>query len=750
VQDLFSNKPKKERLINWLGIDAWIDSRLAEVLYQFQERWSASTSYFARFRLTGWKRGSNEILSETLTMGLAGLCFIYALAIPAFIEFDESKITQGKYAVKFLDRNGNEIGKRGILHDDAVSLEDLPDHLIKATMATEDRRFFDHFGVDFIGTARAFVANAQAGETVQGGSTLTQQLAKNLFLSSERSVVRKLKEVFLSFLLESRYTKREILKMYLDRAYMGGGAFGVEAAAQFYFGKSVREVTLAEAAMMAGLFKAPTKYAPHVNLPAARGRANEVLSNLVEAGYMTAGQVHAARLNPARAIETRSTTSPDWYLDWAFEEIQRVAEGKGVYSITARTTVDMTMQAAAEEALLSTIKNEGRKQNAKSGALVSMDPDGAVRAIVGGIDYGESQFNRATRAKRQPGSSVKLYVYAAALENGYTSKSVLRDSPVSCGNWSPKNYDGSTGSGRSVDIGYAFKQSLNTTAVDLSLKVGRDKVVEFAQRLGVDGVKKTCSMALGDGSTSVIEHTGAYAHFANGGKTARPYAILEMYNGKGELFYSRQRDEPEAQQVIKPRVVEQMNQLMSLVVTDGTGKRAALDFTNVVGKTGTSSSYKDAWFVGFTGGLVTGVWFGNDDNRAMNKITGGSLPAQTWQNFMSVAQTNMNIPTILGLSQHPRQAQELQRLAELRKTEPAATAAQASNTLRKNGIMPDQTRDLLKKIAETLRKVGGLAEPAGTPGPGTAPERRADTSPRGSMQPLFGAGGAISPAAPPQ
>jgi penicillin-binding protein 1A len=734
VQDLFSNKPKKERLINWLGIDAWIDSRTAELLYQFRERWSASTSYFARFRLTGWKRGANEILSEGLTLGLAALGLIYALAIPAFVEFDENKINQGKYAVKFLDRNGTEIGKRGILHDDAISLDDIPDILIKATMATEDRRFFDHFGVDFIGTARAFVANAQAGETVQGGSTLTQQLAKNLFLSSERSIVRKVKEVFLSFLLESRYSKREILKMYLDRAYMGGGAVGVEAAAQFYFGKSVRDVTMAEAAMMAGLFKAPTKYAPHVNLPAARGRANEVLSNMVEAGYLTAGQVHAARLNPARAIDTRSLTSPDWFLDWAFEEIQRVAEGRGVYSITARTTVDMTLQAAAEEALLSTIRNEGRKQNAKSGALVSMDPDGAVRAIVGGTDYGESQFNRATRAKRQPGSSVKLYVYATALENGYSSKSIVRDNPVSCGNWSPKNYDGSTGSGRSVDIGYAFKQSLNTTAVDLSLKVGRDKVVEFAQRLGVDGVKKTCSMALGDGSTSVLEHTGAYAHFANGGKSARPYGILEMYNGKGELFYSRQRDEPEPRQVIKPRVVEQMNQLMNLVVTDGTGKRAALDFTHAIGKTGTSSSYKDAWFVGFTGALVTGVWFGNDDNRAMNKITGGSLPAQTWQSFMSVAHTNMNIPTILGLSQHPRQAQETQRMAELRKTEPASVT-QTPNPTRKNGIMPDQTRDILKKLADTLRKVGGLGEPPPDPTKGPTPERRAEAPARATTQP---------------
>lgn len=721
-----------------MRLDSWIDSSLAGIWERFKDGYNAASSFAMRFRLTGWTRLFNELSSEALTLGAGGLVVMYMLALPAFLEVDEDKyLTTGKYSVKFLDSRGNEIGKRGINLNDAIPLEEIPQVLIHATMATEDRRFYEHFGIDFIGTARALVANANAGETVQGGSTLTQQLAKNLFLSSERSLQRKIKEVFLSFWLESRLTKQQILKLYLDRAYMGGGAFGVEAAAQFYFGKSVREVNMAEAAMMAGLYKAPTKYAPHANLPAARARANDVLSNLVEAGLYTRGQVHNARLNPARVIETRSTSSPDWFLDYAYEEIQRVMEGKGQYVLTARTTVDLAMQQAADNALQSTIRLEGRNARLKSGALVSMEPDGAVRALVGGLDYGESQFNRATHARRQPGSSFKLYVYATALENGFTSKSIVSDSPVSCGNWSPKNYNGGGGSGRSISIGDAFKTSLNTTAVDLSLKAGRDKVLEMTQRLGVEGVKKTCSMALGDTGITPIQHTGAFAAFANGGKLAKPYGILEVFNSKGDVVYSRERDEPPAPQVIRPRVAEQMNQLMQLVVTEGTGKKAALEFTHSVGKTGTSSSYRDAWFMGFTGALVTGVWLGNDDYTKMNNITGGSLPAQTWSNFMSVAHQSKDIATILGLTAHPAQIAEKQRLAEQRRLEPATAAAapgSGDTQGRRASIMPELTREALKRTATALRKAGGVPPEAqqvpGTSGaqqPTSALDRRAET-----------------------
>ncbi|MCU0732696.1 MAG: transglycosylase domain-containing protein, partial [Hyphomonas sp.] len=433
MSDWFFKQGGRDKLTNLLGLDAKIDSTLSETWSRIRDMWNAGQTFFARFQLTGWKRLLNELLSEGLTLGAGGFVVLYALAIPAFNEFDEGRFLTGRYSVKFLDKDGNEIGKRGILHNDAVPLEEIPESVIKATLATEDRRFFEHYGIDVLGTGRALAENLRANDVVQGGSSLTQQLAKNLFLSSERSFERKIKELFLSFLLESRFSKREILKLYLDRAYMGGGAFGVEAASQFYFGKSIREVNLAESALLAGLYKAPTKYAPHINLPAARARTNEVLQNLVEAGFYSAAEVHEARLNPAKIVETRATDSPDWFLDYAFEDVQKLAEGKGQFVLTARTTIDLSIQKAADEAIVPFIRQRGRGLRLNSGALVAMETDGAVRAMVGGPDYGESQFNRATSARRQPGSSFKVYVYATALERGYKPTTVVRDASRSCG-----------------------------------------------------------------------------------------------------------------------------------------------------------------------------------------------------------------------------------------------------------------------------------------------------------------------------
>ena len=714
--------------IDWLRLDSLIDSSLSNAWESFQDRWNAASSFFARFRLYGWRKVANELMSEGFTLLCGGLVLMYALAIPAFEEMDEAKIfSTGRYSVKFLDREGREIGQRGILHNDAVPLEEIPDYLIKATLATEDRRFFEHIGIDFLGTARAFVENVRAGETVQGGSTLTQQLAKNLFLSFERSFERKLKELFLAFWLEARYSKRDILKLYFDRAYMGGGAFGVEAASHFYFGKSVREITLAEAAMLVGLFKAPTKFAPHLDLPASRARANVVLSNLVDAGFMTAGQVHGARLNPARPIETRSTYSPDWYLDWAFEEIQRVAEGRGHFVITARTTLDVGLQQAADQALVSTIRQHGRGKNASSGALVAMEPDGAVRALVGGVDYGESQFNRASAARRQPGSSFKLYVYANAVEQGLTATSLVRDASPSCGNWAPKNYDGGSGSGARITMTSAFARSLNTTAVDLSFRYERDSVIEITRRLGVQGIRKTCSMALGDQGITPLEHTAAYAHFANHGKAVKPYAILEITNSRGDVIYSREKDEPPAQQVLEPRVVENMNRMMHAVVTEGTGRRALLDNTHSAGKTGTSSGYRDAWFLGFTGQYVTGVWIGNDDFRPMRDVTGGNLPAMAWHSFMAIATSSPDVPTIDGLDPHPAQIEERKRIAALRQLEPQGGAASAERATQSN-IMSERTRQTLRQLGEEMRLATERPDGLG-PGRPAAPSAPGGKSP---------------------
>lgn len=728
MQDWFFRQGRRQKAIDWLSLDSRIDSAVAETWAAIRDYWNAGNSFFARFKLTGWRRLANEMASESLTLGAGGFIVMFALAIPAFQEFDEGRFLTGQYAVKFLDQNGNEIGKRGILHNDAVPLNEIPDSLIKSTLATEDRRFFEHWGIDVFGTLRALATNLQANEVVQGGSSITQQVAKNLFLSSERSLQRKIKEAFLALLLESRYSKRDILKLYFDRAYMGGGAFGVEAASQYYFGKSVRQVSLAESAMLAGLFKAPTKYAPHVNLPASRARTNEVLNNLVEAGFYTSGQVHSARIHPAKIIENTNPDSPDWFLDWAFEEVKRIAAGRGEFVLTARTTIDLSAQRAVDEAVQNAVRN-GRGRRIDAGAFVLTETDGALRALTGGVDYGESQFNRATRARRQPGSSFKVYVYATALENGFEPNTTVRDRSRSCGRWHPQNYGGSHGSGARMPMWRAMARSLNTVAAELSFKVGREKVLELTRRLGITGVRKTCSMALGDYGIPPIQHAGGIATFANGGKLAKPYAILDIVNSKGDLIYSRERDEPEAPQVVKREVAEKMNWMLNKVVTDGTARRATLDFTNSAGKTGTSTGPKDVWFVGFTGKYVGIVWLGRDDNRQMaGGTTGGGQAAPVWHSVMSVVHKDMNIPTIPGLRPHPVQVAEQQRIASLR-AQGALPNESSENDSKTSRLMSDKTRDALKRVSQAMRKAAGVSEPSGSsdqpPSPSTVPGRRA-------------------------
>ncbi len=694
-----------------MGFEAWVFEKIAAPVRKFLEVYSRLSSIAARLQLRGWAKLGNELASEAVTVGTAGFVVLYVLATAAYREIDETQWrTMGQYSVTFQDRNGTEIGRRGIFTNDSVPLEEIPDVMIRAALATEDRRFFEHYGVDIIGTIRALIQNLRANSVVQGGSTITQQLAKNLFLSSERSITRKIKEAFLALWLEARLSKREILKLYLDRAYMGGGAFGVEAASQFYFGKSVRDVTMAEAAMMAGLFKAPTKYAPHVDLAAARARANEVLSNLVEADYYTAGQTYEARLKPATPIARVETRSPDWFLDWAFEEVQRIMKGQNKFVLTARLTVDLELQNLAENTMESLVNTYGRSNNFSSGALVSMEPDGAVRALVGGIDYGESQFNRATRARRQPGSSFKAYVYATGLMNGYSIRSRLRDSSPRCGRWSPRNYNGSYGSGRRVSMTDAFRRSLNTTAVAISLDVGRQKVIDFTKQLGIEGVRRSCSIALGDTGITLLEHTGGYAAFANGGMKVTPYGLLEIYDSRGQLAYSRQRDEPKPKRVMPLQVAQQMNTLLHSVVEAGTARRAKLEFTHAVGKTGTSSSYRDALFMGFTGRYVTGVWVGNDNYRPMRRrgggVTGGSFPAQAWQAYMSVAHRDYDIPTIPGLEPHPTQIAERARLAKLRRSDPTLGADRQTDGARV-GRLPVDTRKALNALRRDINKARG-------------------------------------------
>lgn len=693
------------KLIDWLKIDSWIDSGLYGAWIGFRDWWSAYSSFFGRFEIKGFWRACNELACEGLTLSVAGFLVVLAFALPAF-EVAQGKINlSDEYSVTFLDRYGNEIGKRGLLRDDSVPLEEIPDHMIKATLATEDRRFFDHFGIDVMGTFRALAENARADQVVQGGSSLTQQLAKNMFLTPEKALSRKIKEAFIAVYLENHYTKPEILKLYFDRAYLGGGSYGVEAAAHYYFGKSIREVTLAESAMLAGMFKAPTRYAPHVNLAASRARANEVLTNMVEAGYLSEGQVYGARLNPARIVERGDSNTPDYFLDWAFEEVQRLMAGKPNHILVARTTVDLGLQKSADDALEDTVNKYGRSRNFNNGALVSMETDGAVRAMVGGKDYGQSQFNRAAHAYRQPGSSFKPYVYLTALQHGFTPETVVSDGYVSCGRWSPKNYSG--GFRGRMTVRTALAKSINTVAVKLSLQAGRENVLADLEKIGIRHLKKTCSLALGDNGMTPLEHVGGYAVFASGGMEVRPYAIEEIRTIPGELLYNRDRDEPPRKRIFEQKVVEQLNSMLRTVVTAGTGRRSQLDYTNNAGKTGTSSAYRDAWFMGYTGQYVTGVWLGNDDFTPMARVTGGSFPAEAWKTYMEAAHDTDNIPVIPGVEPHPRQVAEQQRIAAIMSQSSTAelpVPPPAENVK----DMPAATRQVLQEIGKLLKKAPRL------------------------------------------
>ena len=692
------NRPKRRHI--FLRIDSWIDSTVWNAGFRLGEWWEDITIFFRRFRMRGWKRVLFEVLGEGMTWGTVGSVLMLALALPAFEETKGNWRAQGDFAVTFLDRYGNEIGHRGIIHEDSVPIDELPDHLIKAVLATEDRRFFEHWGIDFFGLARAMTENARAGGVVQGGSTLTQQLAKNLFLSNERTIERKIKEAFLAVWLECNLSKKEILRLYLDRAYMGGGTFGAAAAAQFYFGKAITDINLAESAMLAGLFKAPARYAPHVNLPAARARANEVLSNMVQGGLMTEGQVIAARLNPATVIDRAQVKAPDFFLDWAFEEVQRIATPFAQHSLIVRTTIDMGLQQAAEESVESGLRQYGESYKVKQGALVMIEHGGAVRAMVGGRDYGESQFNRATRALRQPGSSFKVYTYAAAMEKGMTPETVVVDAPITWRGWSPQNY-GRSYAGR-VTLMNALARSINTIPVRLAKdKLGTEIIAATAKKMGVETpIRTDKTMPLGTSEVTVLDQATAYAVFPAGGFQARRHGISQILNYDGDILYDFRRDAPPAQRVLSEQAVSSMNRILTQIPVIGTGRRAALDNGIVTGgKTGTTQAYRDAWFVGFTGDYTTAVWFGNDDYTSTEEMTGGSLPAMTFKRLMDYAEQGIEHRQIPGIDPAPSDS----------KRQPAVAAAKPDENALPPLVRP---RSLSTEVTRLLKSIGDAFEKA--------------------------------------
>jgi penicillin-binding protein 1A len=700
VQEEKDDKNGRKKRHTLLRIDSFIDSGLWTAAARLVDFWEDVTIASRKLHVRGWKKLLVNLTCDALTFGTAGCVVLLALAMPAFEETKKDWRYRGDFAVTFLDRYGNTIGHRGIIHEDSVPIDQMPDHFIKAVLATEDRRFFDHFGIDFIGLARAMSENARAGGVVQGGSTLTQQLAKNLFLTNERSLERKIKEAFLALWLETNMSKKEILSLYLDRAYMGGGTFGAAAASQFYFGKNLTDVTLAESAILAGLFKAPAKYAPHVNLPAARARANTVLSNLVQSGLMTEGQVIGARRNPATVIDRADVKAPDYFLDWAFDEVQRMAaQGKFKdHTVVVRTTIDTGLQQAAEQAMEMELREYGEGYRVKQGAMVMIENGGALRAMVGGRDYGESQFNRATAALRQPGSSFKIYTYSAAMEKGMKPETLISDAPVTWRGWSPQNY-GRSYAGK-VTLQVALAKSYNTVPVRLAKDVlGTQVIVDTAKAMGVTTpLRSDKTIPLGTSEVTVLDQATAYAVFPANGMQSRRHGIEQVLDYEGKVLYDFGRDEAPAKRVLSEEANSKMNQMLVTIPVMGTARRGALENGIVSGgKTGTSQAYRDAWYIGFTGNYTTAVWFGNDDFTPMNNMTGGALPAMTYKRLMDYAHQGMELRPIPGI-QNP--------LPTGARPQPSAQVAAASaNT----PAMPALTRPR-SLSAETTRVIRSIAK----------------------------------------
>ena len=710
LRDPLQQKKSGKKPIHLIEIDSWVDTGLFRIGRFIGGRFDSFSAFMRRFRVTGFRRGLVEVSSDALTLGSGAAILMLALALPAFDATRNGWREQGDFSVTFLDRNGTEIGKRGIKRNETVPLEEMPGHLIKAVLATEDRRFYEHFGIDVVGTARAMGENIRANAVVQGGSSLTQQLAKNLFLTNERTLERKVKEAFLALWLEANLTKDEILKLYLDRAYMGGGNFGVEAASEYYFEKSVKDVNLAEAALLAGLFKAPARYAPHVNLPAARARANEVLTNMVQAGFLTEGQVIGARRRPANVIEQADGAgSPNYFMDWAFEEVKKL-NPRGDRSLTVRTTVDVTLQKAADEAVEAILRESGDRYRARQAAAVVVEPDGAVRAMVGGRDYGESQFNRATDALRQPGSSFKPFVYATAMMNGYTPKSVVRDSPVCIGGWCPRNYNGRFSG--PITLTTALVKSINVIPVKLAQAIGRDKIVETAKAMGLTTeLLITRSLPLGAAEVTVVDMAGAYAVFANGGFRAAPYAFTQIISSTGDVLYDRRRQAPAAERVLEKETVQSMNEILVQVPEWGTGRRAKLEGIPTAGKTGTTSAYRDGWFVGYTGNFAAAVWMGNDNYQSTRRLTGGSLPATIWNRVMTVAHDGVDLKPIPYLDTSGEE-EALVADAEAQSEEAPLVAATA--------LSAATTEQLIRLESMFLEALPPAPTAANEPEPGTA------------------------------
>lgn len=609
----------------------------------------------ARLRASIRERSRGALFAAIGLGGMVGLLILIAAAISVFAGLPAVPNADALWAhnrpagVTFLDAKGETLAVRGPSHGRRVTLADLPAHVPDAFLAIEDQRFYQHGGVDQQALARAAAANFSAGETVQGGSTITQQLVKNLFLTPERTLRRKLQEIALARRLEDKLTKHEILELYLNRVYLGENAYGVDAAARRYFRKSARDLTLEEAAMLAGLPKAPSSLAPTQYFDRAKARQKLVLEAMADVGKLEPAEAQAAFERPIQVFPREGEPYGLGYVfDAALEEAQRLQIALPPDAVI-RLTIDKELQAAAQQAVLKGLGARATAKNPLQAALVAVDREGAVRAMIGGTNYAQSNFNRALQARRQPGSAFKLFVFAAAMEAGLTPDSVRFDEPIDIEGWSPENfYEGYRGA---VTLRTAFALSLNTVAASLANEIGRERVVEIAERLGLSAqMDPVPSIALGTTSATPMEMTQAYAVFMREGRRAPSHLIAAVADSRGETAYAYQA-QPGAV-IVEPQVVRAMNNMLGKVVRSGTGTVARLD-RDVAGKTGTSQQSRDAWFVGYTADLTAGVWVGHDNDKPTRGVTGGTIPAQIWASFMREAVEGTPPAPLPGIEDEP-------------------------------------------------------------------------------------------------
>lgn len=625
--------------------------------------WSAALSEKVSARRVGYWAA---VTCLWLSVGVVGLAFSWAMELP---ETQDLAVPSRAPTVTILANDGSVLARRGSGFAGAINVPDLPPHVAHAFIAIEDRRFYDHAGIDPVGIARAMVENFKAMSVVQGGSTITQQLAKNLFLKPDRTLKRKVQETMLAMWLESEYSKDELLTLYLNRVYFGAGAYGLEAASQRFFDKPSTQLTVPEAAMLAGLVKAPSRLAPTNNPEGAQARANIVIDAMRRYGYLADPDADTASAFPAELAQ-RATTETGYAVDWIEEQLADFV-GRAERDITVETTIDSDLQVAAVGAIKSGLALVGEAANVSQGALVAMSPNGAVRALVGGREYRKSQFNRATTAKRQPGSAFKTFVYLTALERGMTPLTIRRDAPIRVANYTPSNfsdkYEGD------VTLMRALSKSINTVAVRLTHEAGPGSVARTARRMGITSdLRADLSLALGSSEVTLAELTGAYAPLANGGQGVFTHIInrVSMVNEEGqtEVLFERTGDGPG--RVVARANVARMNAMLGETIATGTGRRGQIG-RPAAGKTGTSQDNRDAWFIGYTADIVAGVWVGNDDGASMVKVTGGKLPTQIWANFMTAAHTGKPIRNLPGNWQPPVTIAAVPAQPEYDRTAPA-------------------------------------------------------------------------------